>query len=144
MKPKRMSGNNPSNHVALITFIILAAALSRLLPHPPNFTALGAMALFGGAYLKRKWLAVLIPLAALFVSDLLLNNFVYGSYQSGFTLFTQGALWIYLGFVLIVGVAWLNLKKVNTSKLIGSSFFGFIGLFSFEQFWRVDDEYDVS
>jgi len=29
--------------------LVLAAALARLLPHPPNFTPIGAVALFGAA-----------------------------------------------------------------------------------------------
>src|SRR5688500_13083380 len=40
----------------LITAIVAAAAL-RLVPHPPNFTPIGAMALFSGAYLGRRALA---------------------------------------------------------------------------------------
>jgi hypothetical protein len=49
---------------------ILGAAVLRLVPHPPNFAPIGAMALFSGAYLPRRALAFVAPLAALFVSDL--------------------------------------------------------------------------
>ena len=59
---------NHSRLVALLCAIAAAAAL-RLLPHPPNFTPIGAMALFSGAYLGRRGLAFVAPLAALFVSD---------------------------------------------------------------------------
>lgn len=66
-----------------LTCILLAAA-ARLLPHPPNVTPLTAMALLGGAYLSRGQ-ALLLPLAALFASDLVLGlhatvPFVYGSF----------------------------------------------------------------
>ncbi|HEX6740653.1 MAG TPA: DUF6580 family putative transport protein, partial [Sphingomicrobium sp.] len=63
-----------SNHArlaALLSAILVAAAL-RLLPHPPNFTPIGAIALFGGAYLGRQSLAFVAPLAALLLSDLVL------------------------------------------------------------------------
>lgn len=53
--------------------MIFMAALSRLIPHAPNFTAVTAMALFAGATLPHRWLAVLIPVTALFLSDLLLG-----------------------------------------------------------------------
>ena len=45
-----------SNHARLIALLsaILAAAALRLVPHPPNFTPIGAMALFSGAYLGRR------------------------------------------------------------------------------------------
>lgn len=64
--------------------IIFIAALSRLLPHPPNVTAIAAIALAGGVYLEKKY-AFLIPLVALVVSDLFLGfhatvPFVYGSF----------------------------------------------------------------
>lgn len=48
---------------------VLAAALTRLIPHPPNFTPVGAMALFGGAYFASRTWAVAVPLAAMLISD---------------------------------------------------------------------------
>ena len=55
---------------ATLTALILLAALSRLLPHPPNFAPITAMAVFGAVrYLDRR-AAVLAPLLALLVSDL--------------------------------------------------------------------------
>jgi len=57
--------------LALLT-VILAAAATRLLPHPPNMTSLSAVALFGGAYFADKRLAFLVPLTALFLSVMIL------------------------------------------------------------------------
>ena len=57
----------------LVITMILAAAASRLIPHPPNMTAITAMALFGGATLADKRLAFLVPLGALFLGDLVLG-----------------------------------------------------------------------
>jgi hypothetical protein len=56
----------------VITSMILAAAAARLIPHPPNFTPIGAMALFAGVCLAPRWTAFLVPLAAMALSDLLL------------------------------------------------------------------------
>jgi hypothetical protein len=50
--------------------LIVAAALTRLLPHPPNFAPITAMAVFGALRFGRWPTAVLAPLLALFVSDL--------------------------------------------------------------------------
>jgi len=53
-----------------LSVLILLAALSRLLPHPPNFAPITAMAVFGAVrYLDRR-AAVLAPLMALLLSDL--------------------------------------------------------------------------
>ena len=65
--------------------LVGSAALARLIPHPPNFTPIGAMALFGGACVADRRLALLLPLAALFLSDLFLGlhvliPVVYGSF----------------------------------------------------------------
>lgn len=56
-----------------IISVIIFGALMRLIPHWPNFTPITAIALFGGAHLKKKHLAFVIPLAALFLSDLILG-----------------------------------------------------------------------
>lgn len=53
--------------------LIGLAALSRLLPHPPNVTPIEAMGLFAGAYLSARHLAYVVPLAAMFLSDLILG-----------------------------------------------------------------------
>ena len=71
--------------LAVLTAVIVLAALARLVPHPPNFTPVGAMALFGGACLADRRFALLVPLAALFLSDLFLGlhiliPVVYGSF----------------------------------------------------------------
>ena len=64
---------------------ILLAAVSRLLPHPPNVTPVAAMALFAGAQFSHLAAACAVPLAAMVLSDVLLGfhstmPFVYGSF----------------------------------------------------------------
>jgi len=54
---------NPTRYVFL-TIMIVSAAVARLLPHPPNVTPIGAMALFAGACFADRRLAYLVPLAA--------------------------------------------------------------------------------
>ena len=68
----------------IIPAIILFAALSRIIPHPPNFTPIIAMGLFGGAYLKDHRLVLAIPLIAMSIADAYLGfhgmiSWVYGS-----------------------------------------------------------------
>jgi hypothetical protein len=73
------------NRFTVLTGMLLAAAVSRLLPHPPNFTPVAALALFGGASFSDKRTAFLVPLAALLLSDLWLGFYaitpvVYGCF----------------------------------------------------------------
>lgn len=86
----------------LLISMILAAMASRLIPHPPNMTSLTAVALFGGAYLCDRRLAFLTPLAALFLSDLILG--LYSPVQM---------VIVYSSFVLIVCIG-LQLQKRRT------------------------------
>jgi hypothetical protein len=53
--------------------LVLGAAFSRLIPHPPNFTAVGALALFSGATLGRGRWGLVVPLLALLLSDAVLG-----------------------------------------------------------------------
>ena len=55
-----------------LALIMLAAAL-RVAPHPWNLTPVGAMALFSGAVLKDRRIALLVPLVALFAGDVFIG-----------------------------------------------------------------------
>jgi hypothetical protein len=89
-------------NVRLVTLVgmTLAAAASRLLPHPPNFTPLFAMALFGGTYFASRTAAFAVPLAAMLLSDLALGLLVYG--KAVFPLMP----YVYASFVLTVLLGW--------------------------------------
>ena len=53
--------------------VICIAALTRFLPHPPNFTPMIAIALLGGTMVASGYLAYLVPLLAMLVTDLFLG-----------------------------------------------------------------------
>ena len=109
--------------------LIVFASFTRILPHMPNFTPIGAMALFGGAYLKNKYHAFLIPVLSLWVSDVIINNFIL-SYYNEFTWFYPGFIWQYASFILIIIVGYFFLNKLNFKNVfittISSSILFFI------------------
>src|SRR5947209_7989659 len=85
--------------LTVLVSMIVATALSRLIPHPPNLTSVTAVALFGGAYFADKRLAFLVPLGALFFSDLVLG--LYDHMEV-----------VYSSFALIVCVGvWLQKRR---------------------------------
>ena len=94
--------------LVLLISIILLAALSRLIPHPPNMASVTAVALFGGAYFSDRRLAFLIPLAALFLSDLVL-----GFYNHMEVVYSSFALIVCIGF-------WLQ-KNRSTLHIAGAA-----------------------
>ena len=64
--------------------LIIGSIIIRLIPHPGNFTPLGATAIFGGAKLARPW-NYIAPLFILFLTDLFLGfhalmPYVYGCF----------------------------------------------------------------
>jgi hypothetical protein len=84
-----------------LSVIVLSAAMARVLPHPPNVTPIAAMALFGGAYLFNRKLAFLLPLSAMFLSDL-------GLWALGqVPLPGQQSVWVYVSFSLTVCLGFL-------------------------------------
>ena len=88
--------------------MIFIAAFVRLIPHPPNFVPVAAMALFGGAYFSKRWVAFLVPLMAMLVTDLIL----------GF----HSTMWaVYFSFVLIVGIGMLMIKQKKVSNIFLAS-----------------------
>lgn len=104
----------------IIGTVVLLAALSRLLlTELPNVSPLGAMALFGGAYFSRKYLAVLIPLLALWISDVVLNNTIYAAYYEGFSWF--GVPVVYLSIIVIALMGSTLLKKIKIKNLLIAS-----------------------
>ena len=114
-----MTANN-SRIRALLSAILLAAAL-RLVPHPPNFTPIGAMALFSGAYLGRRALAFVAPLAAMLLSDAVLG------FYSG--------MWVtYLAVALVALLGAIALQKrtpvrIGLAAVAGSALFFLVSNF---------------
>ena len=81
--------------------VILVAALIRLLPHWPNFTPIAAMALFAGTYFDRKQYAFAIPIAAMFISDL-----VIGLHAN------MPAVYMSFAITVLIGIAIMRLVRV--------------------------------
>ena len=81
---------NSNNNFYFVLGFILIAAFSRIIPHYPNFTPLCAIALFGAKYFNNKYIAYLIPIVALWFSDLIINNFILSQYFDGFIILYPG------------------------------------------------------
>ena len=125
--------NRPATlSLTVLTGMILAVALTRLLPHPPNFSPVEAMALFGGAHFARKGLAVLVPLVALFVSDLALGLMLGGEY---FQYFVSAGFW--LVYACIAGLAVMGFRlrgRVSAARVAGFGIAGSLLFFAVTNF----------
>ena len=95
--------------------LTLVAALARLIPHPPNFTPVGSMSLYGGAKL-RGWRAFALPLALMVATDILLY-YVDGYAAAGFRMFRFNTPFIYAAFLINVLIGRALLKKFSVARL---------------------------
>jgi len=105
----------------VLFLMVLFAAFSRLVPHPPNFAPIGAMALFGSAYFSKKHIALIIPVLSMWLSDVVINNTIYAQYFDGFTFFYQGFYWTYLAFLFIGVLGFFLLKRTKPQNIIVAS-----------------------
>ena len=112
----------------VIAGMIGAAALSRTLPHPPNFAPMNAMALFAGAYLAdKKAFAIIVPLLAMLFSDTLLQALTGWGFHAD--------MWIVYGAIAFITTLGFRLneshtgKQRSTAKLIGFSVFASVLFF---------------
>jgi hypothetical protein len=106
----------------VLAVLILLAALSRLLPHPPNFSPVEAIALFGGAYFASRAWAFAVPLLAMLASDLAMAAVVGDSY-AGYL----GSLsfWSVYACIALSTAMGLGLRgKVSGPRLLGWSLAG--------------------
>jgi len=114
------------------TLIIVAAVGLRLVPHLPNFAPIGAMALFGGAYIKNKY-ALLILLGILLISDYLLlyinpfssNPVNFSQFYAPWELVHSTIFFVYLSFLInfLIG-RWIatnkSLNRIVSGALLSS------------------------
>ena len=96
----------------IVLVIIIFGFLCRLIPHPPNFSPVTAIALFGGLNFNDKRVAFSIPLLILFLSDLII----------GISLIN---LFVYLGFISVVLLG-SQIKSIKFGNILFASFLFFI------------------
>ena len=120
--------------LSLIVMTFTGAAM-RLVPHPPNFTPIAAMALFAGAHFSRKRHAFAVPLLAMFLSDLVIS----GGYHALMPV-------VYGCFAGTVGLGLLVRRRRTPFAVGGAALAGFVLFFVVTNFgvWLVFGLYPKS
>jgi hypothetical protein len=124
--------------MVLLGFLTLAVAsrfLILLNPSWANFSPVSSMALFAGAYALNSRQAIIWSIVPIWISNLILNNFVYPQYFDGFS---WGIDLIHLS--LFAGVAILGSRISNLSTFVGANILSVIGFFILSNFavWAGD------
>ncbi|HEY4323391.1 MAG TPA: DUF6580 family putative transport protein [Mucilaginibacter sp.] len=112
-----MSLQKINTRTLVLILMIVAAAAMRFVSYKfpyvlSNFTPVGAIALFGGAYFTDKWKAYVVVLITLFASDILIDYL----YTSKWVLWYSGAIWVYLAFAIMVLIGSF-IKKANVANV---------------------------
>ncbi len=118
----------------VVFFLVVLSAFSRLIPHPSNFTAIGALAIYSSLVFPYRGWGIVLPLLAMWISDLVINNVIYAAYQPQFVFFSEGFVWIYLGLVAhSVSALWLG-KRKNIAGIASASVVGAVAFFLLSNF----------
>lgn len=116
---------NRIHYLAFVGGAVVLAALSRLLPHPHNFTPLVGMALFAMAYMPKAWQAIAITMLSYLLSDVLVNAFLHPEASSWAYFVSPTALGVYVAMLLVSGLGFaLKGKALKTSRLMAGSISG--------------------
>ena len=118
---------NNKRKYTIIAILILGAIITRLMPHPFNFTAIGALALFSGSVIANKKLAFLVPVAAMLVADAFIG-------------FHSSMIPVYLCFIATVWIGITMVKKINIISVPAASISASILFFLVTNlpFWYAD------
>lgn len=108
---------NRLTKIIIPCLLIVLGFISRLLPHPANFAPIGAIALFAGIYLPKKW-SLVLPIVAMFISDIFVGFY---SWQ------IMLAVYISFGITGVIGLIIKNHKKFST--VVGGTVLGSIIFF---------------
>ena len=103
-----MNNKTLNPRLIFIIAVILIAAILRLIINIPNVTPIAAMALFGGVFFKKRYLGYLIPLATLFITDLIIG-------------FHSTIIYVYAAFAITVSIGFLIRNKLNVFSVVGAS-----------------------
>ena len=109
--------------VAIAVLLVLIGVSLRLLPHPPNFVPITAIALFAGVYFSKR-IALVLPMTAMIISD-----FFIGYYQFSLMAVVYGSflLCVLLGFWLKKNKKWYT---IGGSAILGAVLFFLITNFA--------------
>jgi hypothetical protein len=114
----------------LAAVMIILAAVLRIVPHPWNFTPIGAMALLSGAMFRDRRVAFLFPLVALFAGDLFVG-------------LHRLIPVVYASFLLSVLIGTWLANRCSISRIGGAVFLGALQFFLVTNFaaWQLFGTY---
>ena len=113
--------------------LILILTFSRLIPHPPNFTPIIAMAIMSGYFFRNIYLSLFVMLFSMLLADVFIG-------------FYYNMIFVYLTLFLITFIFFNISNKINSKNLLICSLTGSLIFFIFSNFgvWFLGSLYEKS
>ncbi|MEY3050303.1 MAG: hypothetical protein RLY31_88 [Bacteroidota bacterium] len=132
---------------SVVAMVLVPTVLIRLVPHVAevpalfNFSPVGALALFSGAYLAGRLSAVGLPLLVLWAGNLLLDNVFLSEWYDGFTWFANWEVYLAIGLIALVGRPLMH--RISPARVLGGSLVSAVLFFVVTNFfvWYSDTLY---
>ena len=104
----------------VFTALVVVAVFSRLLPHYPNFTAMGALAFFSAFSGKNIGKSLALMAGTMMFTDVILNNIIYPSGE--FVFMYAGSIFTYVGFAAYTLTGYLSKSRKGAALglIVGS------------------------
>jgi len=117
-------------HFVLPIGLILALSISRLIPHPSNFTPILAAGVFAGFYFRNFILSIFIVISSMFIGDLVIG-------------FHSTMIFTYSSLILAVAIG-LLIKKFNFKEILFSGLSSSVIFFAVTNFgsWLTLEMYE--
>lgn len=110
-----------TNTEKLALALIVLGVVSRLIPHPPNMTAVVGVSLLAAYAIRNGWLAALVPLAIMVLADVVLG-------------WHSAMLFTYAGMALAVVIGRWLLPRLSTFRLVGAALMSSLAFFLVSNF----------
>ncbi len=108
--------NKSFNYLVILAVLIALGVAGRLLPHPPNFTPMAAIALFAGFIFLKRYMAVI----AVILTMLLTDYFAFGYLSAEW--FASKSMWVvYLALLFPIVFKNFLQKKLGLFRVAGAA-----------------------
>ena len=111
--------------------LIFILAFSRLIPHPPNFTPVIAVAIMSSFFFRNIYLSILVLAISMLLSDIFVG-------------FHKSMIFVYPSLLIINMVFFMVNEKINYKNLFVCSFIGSFMFYIISNFgfWAVEGLYE--
>ena len=108
--------NMSFNYLVILSVLIVLGVAGRLLPHPPNFTPMAAIALFAGFIFLKRYMAVIVVVVTMLLTD----YFAFGYLSAEW--FASKSMWVvYLALLFPVVFKNFLQKKLGLFRVAGAA-----------------------